>query len=540
MNLVSDQWIPVLDNSGQRQLVNLREALCEGAQWRDLAVRPHERVALMRLLLCIAHAALNGPSREDWSRVPQLLPDAVAAYLQKWQDSFDLFHPQKPFLQISGLKAASKKTKRTEDDEGPLVKASKLDFTLATGNQSTHFDHEGSLAQRSAEQALPALNLLSYLCFSPGGLIGTVVWNNHVTARSSSDGPCAVGSMTHTFWRGANVLQTLHLNMCARDDIERRLASIPEAGWGKPVWEQMPVSFDDANAWRNATHTYLGRLTPLSRLVLFQRGASGMTLGAGPVFPNFNNAKAPYVEEPTSTIILRGKDNKQTRALLPVTPGKALWRELHALVAHRNKDDVGGFWAAALASAEGASGRDMVVAGMARDQAEVVDTLESVYHIPQAMQKTPGQLVYGQGVQYAEDMSRKLGWAVDTYREKVDGGWAGRLKGAGAGKVELLIKLRQKAFTLYWTAAEQSLPLLFACVESLGSDAFPVAQKAWQKALFVAARKAYSSICAPQTPRQHRAFALGLARLCKPVATAASPNMASEISSDTFHEEDDE
>ena len=41
MNLVSDQWIPVLDNSGQRQLVNLREALCEGAQWRDLAVRPH-------------------------------------------------------------------------------------------------------------------------------------------------------------------------------------------------------------------------------------------------------------------------------------------------------------------------------------------------------------------------------------------------------------------------------------------------------------------------------------------------------------------
>ena len=540
MNLVSEKWIPVLNTDGQRQLISLREAFSLGAQWRDLAVRPHERVALMRLLLCIAHAALNGPSREDWPRVPELLPNAATAYLEKWQNNFDLFHPQKPFLQIAGLKVATTKAKQNDDGDGPLVNASKLDFALATGNQSTLFDHEGSLAQRSAEHSSPALNLISYLCFSPGGLIGTVDWNGHVTARSSSDGPCAVGSMTHTFWRGENLLQTLHLNMCSQSDIEGRLATIPEAGWGKPVWEQMPKSMDDADAWRNATQTYLGRLTPLSRLVLFQRAASCMMLGAGPVFPNFNNAKALYIEEPTSTIILRGKDNKQTRALLAVTPGKALWRELHALVAQRNKDNVGGFWAAPLASVDDAVVRDMVVTGMARDQAEVVDTLESVYHIPAALQKTPGQQVYEQGVQYAENISRKLGWAVDTYREKVDGGWSGRLKGAGAGKVGLLVKLRQKAFIQYWTATEQNLPLLFACVESLGSSALEDAQKAWAKALFVAARQAYAAACAPQTPRQHRAYALGLAKLSTPVDDTDSPNTPSETSSDTSHEEDDE
>lgn len=542
MNLVSDPWIPVLNNSGQRQLISLHEAFCQGEQWRDLAVRPHERVALMRLLLCIAQAALDGPSRGDWPRVPQLLPDAAAAYLKKWQDSFDLFHPTKPFLQIAGLKVASKKAKKAEDGEdggGPLVNASKLDFALATGNQSTHFDHEGSLPQRSGGQTSPALNLVSYLCFSPGGLIGTVIWNNHVTAGNSSDGPCAVGSMAHTFWRGANLLQTLHLNMCDRSDIEQRLASISDAGWGKPVWEHMPTGMDDKSAWHNATQTYLGRLTPLSRLVLFQRNASVIILGAGPVFPNFNNIKAPFVEEPTSTIILRGKDNKQTKALLAVTPGKALWRELHALVAHRNKDNVGGFWAAPLANIEGASGRDIVVAGMARDQAEVVDTLESIYHIPQALQHAPGQQVYEQGVKYAEDISRKLGWAVDTYREKIDGGWTGRLKGAGAGKVGLLVKLRQKAFILYWTAAEHNLPLLFACVESLGSDAFSATQKAWGKALFIAARQAYAATCAPQTPRQHRAFALGLTRLSKPIDDADSLDTLAGTSSDTSHEEDD-
>lgn len=540
MNLVSDQWIPVLNASGQRQHISLREVFCRGVQWRDLAVRPHERVALMRLLLCIAHAALNGPSQDDWPRVPDLLPDAATAYLEKWQDNFDLFHPQKPFLQIPGLKAGTKKAQQGYDDEGAFVSASKLDFSLATGDQSTFFDHEGSLPQRSMELSSSALNLISYLCFSPGGLIGAVAWNGHVTARSSSDGPCAVGSMTHTFWRGENLFQTLHLNLCYRSEIEKQLKSVSDAAWGKPVWEQMPVSMDDADAWRNATQTYLGRLVPLSRLVLFQRDASTILLGAGPVFPNFNSEMAPFVEEPTSTIILRGKDNKQTKALLPVTPGKALWRELHALVAHRTKDNVGGFWAAPLAYVDSAAGRDVIVAGMARDKAKVIDTLESVYYIPQAMQKTPGQQIYEQGVQLAEGISRKLGWAVDTYRGNVDGGWSGRLKGAGAGKAALLGKLRQKALIHYWTAAEQNLPLLFACVESLGSDAQAAAEKAWKRALFDAARKAYAAACAPQTPRQHRAYALGLAILSKSANDANEPNTPSETSSDTTHEEDDE
>jgi len=527
MNLVSEKWIPVLNTGGQRQQISLREAFCLGAQWRDLAVRPHERVALMRLLLCIAHAALNGPSREDWPRVPELLPDAATAYLEKWQDSFDLFHPQKPFLQIAGLKVATAKAKQSEDDDGPLVNASKLDFALATGNQSTLFDHEGSLPQRSAALSTPALSLLTYLCFSPGGRIGTVIWNNHVTEGSSSDAPCAVGSMTHTFWRGENLLQTLHLNMCDKSDIERHLACISDTGLGKPVWEQMPKSMDDADAWHNATQTYLGRLTPLSRLVLLQRNASTIVLGTGKTFPNFNSEKAPFVEEPTSTIISRVKDKKQANAILAVSPRKALWRELHALVAHRNKDNLGGFWAASVAQKAGNACLDIVVAGMARDQAEVIDTLESVYHIPQALQNTPGQHIYEQGVRSAEIILSKLRNAVDAYRTAM---------GCDV-KVKIFI---ETATTAYWTAAEQKLPLLFACVKNLGSDDLEAAQKLWIKALYDAARQAYAAACDPQTPRQHRAYALGLARLSKPVDDTDSPNTPSETSSVTSHEEDDE
>jgi len=60
MNVAFDDWIPVVTTTGKRQLASLCEVLTNGGQFADLAVRPHERVAVMRLFLCVAHAALDG------------------------------------------------------------------------------------------------------------------------------------------------------------------------------------------------------------------------------------------------------------------------------------------------------------------------------------------------------------------------------------------------------------------------------------------------------------------------------------------------
>lgn len=525
MNLATEQWIPVLDAQGRAQYVSLTELLCHGANYRDLAVRPHERVALMRLLLCIAHAALDGPRPEDWRSVPELLPERAEAYLNSWQDSFDLFHPTKPFLQIATLQTPVKdksKSKKVADDaddaadNGPATKVSKLDFALATGDSSTLFDHDGVLAIRASIPAQLALHLLTYQNFSPGGLISSVVWEDHVTAGSSSDGPCAVGSMLHTFWRGANLLETLHRNLCHKAFIEEhyRDAGFPDA-WGRPVWEQMPRNIDDTEAISNATNTYLGRLVPLSRLILLREDCATMLLGAGLVYKNYNNTKIEFVEEPTSTIVLRENNKKQPRMLVGINPDKAVWRELHALLTHRSKDKLGGFWAAR--NTQDGKAHDVLVVGMARAQAKVVDTLESVFHVPAAMcvVDAQGRAEYAGGIILAETVAQRLGWAVERYRQAVDGGWQGRLKGAGAGKSALLHMLRQKAFTSYWTAAERNLPLLFACVETLGTEAHPPALDAWRKALWAAAHRAYRLACAPQSSRQFKAFAKGLGALGK-------------------------
>ena len=63
MNLTTEAWIPAVWRDGTPGRVSLREVFERGHDLRDLAVRPHERIALMRLLICVAQAALDGPGR---------------------------------------------------------------------------------------------------------------------------------------------------------------------------------------------------------------------------------------------------------------------------------------------------------------------------------------------------------------------------------------------------------------------------------------------------------------------------------------------
>jgi CRISPR system Cascade subunit CasA len=86
-NLVDEPWLPVTlvpgfpDTAarGAAPRVSLREAFEFGDQIVDLRCYAHERIALMRLLICIAQRALNGPeTEEDWQTCrARLANDAV-------------------------------------------------------------------------------------------------------------------------------------------------------------------------------------------------------------------------------------------------------------------------------------------------------------------------------------------------------------------------------------------------------------------------------------------------------------------------------
>jgi len=92
MNLTTDAWIPIVWADGRPGTVSLCEAFERGHEIQDSTVRPHERIALMRLLVCIAQAALDGPEDyDDWKVCqPRIVPSALD-YLQRWRHAFELF-----------------------------------------------------------------------------------------------------------------------------------------------------------------------------------------------------------------------------------------------------------------------------------------------------------------------------------------------------------------------------------------------------------------------------------------------------------------
>ncbi len=511
MNLAFAPWILCIRDDGSACSASLLQCFTD-AGIVDLAVRPHERVALMRLLLCVAYAACGVPEDyEAWLACRNCLSQSVSTYLEKWRDAFELFHPQKPFLQVAGLKSAAKpkvgkkgaENNEDEEENGQATTA-KLDFALASGNKTTLFDHDGTDAGRAVAPERLALNLLTYQAFSPGGLIGSVLWDGVTMARSSSDAPCAPASMLHTFLRGRNLLESVFLNMATVDDLDKY--SGLDADWqGHPLWEMFPNSPKDTVAVQNATRTFLGRLVPLSRAILLSADGKSLILGDGLPYPGFTNPQNPFPEEFSATVVKRVE--KSERALLGLQPGKAIWRQLHALTVKRHHDDWGG--CIALQHCDGETDVDIVVDGLARDQADIVDAVESVFHIPGAMLVEAGHKTYEAAVQQAEDLEQVLGRAVETWRAVVDGGWAGRLKMAGPKKNDERAKLRALASREYWTAVEHNLPLLLAMITALDSPEFPKRQAAWQALLRQSALRAYEMACSKDTERQMRGFVAG-------------------------------
>jgi len=500
MNVAFDPWIPVVTLEGKPEMASLCQVLTDGHCYADLAVRPHERVALMRLLLCVAHAALDGPKDYDeWRDVPKRLPEAAGKYLEVWRDSFELFHPIKPWLQVPNIESG----KGAEEGWGPV---SKLGFFNASGANTTLFDHDGMDNEtRTIPIESTILSMVAFQCFSPGGLIAQVLWDKVQTSKSSKDGPCVTASMTHALIRGGNLFLTIHANLPSSEDVRYAYG---DHSLGRPVWEMMPGSPRDQNSINNATTTYIGRLVPLTRVIRLHPDGQCMLLGDGLAYPTFTDG---FPAEPTAIVVIRAKEKKQDRALLSYRPGRALWRELNAIVVKRNSDGVGG--PLSLQSLAEGDNCDLVVSALARDQATILDTAESVYHVPSRLRSNEGVFVYQCQVREAEALAMRLGWAIGDYRKAIDGGWEGRLKGAGPSKGDLLAKLHGAGLTHFWTSVESNLDLLMANVEAYGSDQFESTEKAWKAMLRTKVREAYEAVCGQETPRQIKAFAQGWKKL---------------------------
>lgn len=512
MNLTIDPWIPALLSDGSRGLFSLQDMFAQGHNLRDLAVKPHERIALMRLLLCITQAALDGPADEsEWETCEQFIQPRVRDYLNKWQNSFQLFGDGPRFLQAHGLQADKK--------SGEKTRATKLDLMLATGNNTTLFDNCGS-EQRQIDDSRLALDLLAFQCFTPSEIVGSGVLSGiEIPKRTGRQAPCSASSMLHTFVLGGNLIESIRLNLFDRELVVDLYGT---NGWGKPVWE-LPITPSKSSSQDNATRTFLGRLLPLSRLISLESDRRTILLVDGITeYRIFDDPKTPRVvvfREPHSTILV-GEDQF---AILRGDLAKSLWRDLGAVVAKRYASGTAQEGPPALTRRPINNDVLIWIGCLVTTKDEgIVDCIESRYSLPKEMLDPSGfgRAAYEAGVEYAVRQSQALAGlhgASSRYRVGVThnisiGDFEAVVTKLPRGEKQRLRDFLKITETLFWTRLEQFVNGLFDLARNT-EQMTDIPNSFWGRSVQAAALVAYEQSCPRQSPRQIQAYALGLRRL---------------------------
>ncbi len=524
-NLTTEPWIPVVDARGHSGRASLLEvfqqddaALAErGLQppLRDLHARPHERIALMRLLICVAQRA-------------RLLNQQPAEYLRREEvhGGFDLLAERRRFLQLMPPREAGKR----KDDKQPIP-IQKLEFVDAEG--TTLFDQH-VLPERTITPAEASVVLLTFQNFAAGGRVDGC-------AASQSDAMCRAGAAIHSFLLGNSLLDSVERNVVDGKQVE----SFAPLSWDdsdRPLWEhEVPtLAALDSETVKRLTTGYLGRLVPLTRsLWLVENGAQQVTgayAGEGLEYPLFWKSDDEDAGKKKKRVLVGFREVSTAVTgegagdidLVSATQGgglpKAVWRELHAISVRRistgrggpaildtlvaDKADCALLWCGAL------------IGGGQGKSAKISDTIESVFRLPTRLiepqfekDKRSVNNTYRSGVAYADEWQKRLAVAVAAYRRAL----ADELEGKRGGKRGN--KIKGAAATHFWTALEQRSQVLLdvACESVLYMDGNKVAwaKTPWGQRVLYAARVAFEHACPRGTPSQMRAYAAGLKVLFK-------------------------
>ncbi|GAB4179519.1 MAG: type I-E CRISPR-associated protein Cse1/CasA [Terrimicrobiaceae bacterium] len=486
-NLVEEPWIPVRTLDGTHRMVSLEALFQAPATLADLDCAPHERISLMRLLVCITQAELGAPASSDgWEDFGHDLETRVPAYLRRPDifPHFNLFGDGPRFLQV-----------RIPENNEP-VDASKLIPHLATGNNSTLLDHEGGTGSRYLTPAQLALALLSFQCFYP--LYG---------AGYKGRGPCVDGNMLHTLILGLNLRETIFSNCLSRDWID---SFFPPHGMGHPIWE---LPDDPKQAEGLAIRSYLGRLVPRHRDLCLKPDSSGFWLRQKSwEYPRFEEFR-----EPSATVVVITKNDVNKRKLLPARLDKAVWRDLHVMTMLRQSsaEEARAPLVLQVHHARLGQNAQLWTGALVTDlKAKILDTIESTFTVPLQLFQREGQALYHRGVDHAEIVSQKLYGAVKQYGQSLK-----QEDSAALGTAQ----------RHYWHALEQKVEVLLDLVRQPASmtENFGESSDPWTVAVHQAVLTAYRRACPCQEPRQRKAYATGLKILpalpTKPKLQEATP-----------------
>ncbi|WP_242433133.1 type I-E CRISPR-associated protein Cse1/CasA [Streptomyces sp. Root264] len=324
-DLSIEPWIEVLKCDGRQEELSLRQVFAQAAEVRrlvgDLAT---QEFALLRLLLAVAHDALEGPRDiEAWGELwadPQCFAP-VADYLDTHRERFDLLHPATPFYQTAGL--------RTAKDE--VFSLNRIVADVPNG--------EPFLTAR-----MPTVDRLSFAeaarwvvhahAYDTSGIKSGAVGDDRVKGGKVYPlGTGWTGNLGGVFAEGETLRETLLLNLVAADTDVLEFTEDDRPAWRREPCppggaERMPTGLRDLYTWQSR------RL----RLHYDADGVTGVVLGYGdPLTARNMHRREPMTFWRRSTF--QEKKLRQPLIYLPRDhdPARAAWRGVASLVADRSE-----------------------------------------------------------------------------------------------------------------------------------------------------------------------------------------------------------
>ncbi|WP_433464003.1 type I-E CRISPR-associated protein Cse1/CasA [Spirillospora sp. CA-128828] len=211
-DLAARDWIEVrwAERGAQRPpRVGLRDLFVHAHEIEALTVTPAPALSAMYRLLYAMMARITGlddpgDHEDDWlDRRQEFLaapldPEAVDAYFEEFGGRFDLFDPERPFLQDPRLADPQVCPKSAG--------VNKLALGRPAGNNSVWFGHHWDISPAPVAAAEAFAALLVWLYYGPSGRCGTRT-HGDITKADVSAGPLRSSLSYHP--EGATVLETL-------------------------------------------------------------------------------------------------------------------------------------------------------------------------------------------------------------------------------------------------------------------------------------------------------------------------------------------
>ena len=476
-NLATDPWVPVLIGT-RRSVLSLTDFFSQADKLTGISGDPAERFSILRLLLCITQAALDGPQDEAaWRSCKKDIVPAVQKYLKKWKDRFDLYGDH-PFLQAPALQRMHNHTKAF------------LNSFIASGSNHTLFDSEARLGtERTISEEDLARALLLTQVFGDCGLRSRApngtTWGGK---KVSLYGKAAIPTNTLlTVIEGNSLLDTIHYNLINKDWLEETKIS-----FGRPLWET-DVSEQEGSVAKDIVNTYLYNLVPMSRCVLLEKDTNEISYSDG-ISPCALPQNAKEYEfsyrDPMATVIERKQTGKKPplKDYLKIMPSKSPWRDLQSLLQISQTTELRkGPWALRHLQEKSEGIITIATGGFAYNKAKPVMTCEWRIALPADFLDNSTIDEYQVLVNKAEDVSRNIAYALEIHLKLAEK----NLSFEDKKNRKVYQSLLSCALKRYWHGLDACAARL---ITVLPSDA-QKASEDWSKDILTHALQAFEEAC---------------------------------------------